>query len=714
VAEAREMEEILKLQEQLRKAQETETKLRLSERNCIELVLKLIKTKQIKVNVTLDGKEYVTPKQLEYEIKDELTDHSGRINILELQPLLNIDLSRIESKISEMVKRDKKLRVVNGDLIAKYYFDGVAKELNETLQEYGQISLHELAKRFSLNIETLEEEIKERLGIQVEGTFEGGTLYTDVFVARCRAQLRGTFSAITKPTSVRELLSKQDVPQKLFYGILKDLQEEGILAGKVERGVFCPLIFEKFRRQWIESFFAQNGFIEYSNMKKVGINDPLKLLEELYPNGAALDSCFVSENFIRAIDANVEESIHNQESWIDVMRLVEFSIGTRDCQKLIRTFPSLSSNADKKKRENHLVLGDQYVVNKKYLERCVLSFRDFIDKNIAAWTEDYKREAKKKGGAKKKGKNNKRKPARGKRNRRNQQEEEEEEEEDITMGVFDKNLDQEKVVELLEEWYPNDDPNFLYLVAEKITLNLKTVFRESAEKMTAGDSSNVQENYKDLEKEFNIHYKNLFVFFQSADQFPDSRVGEQMGQYIKGTICKDLIGCVVKMQAVHYSINIPSLDSLTDIEKATRSLPNNASQPVLDAITCLKSSGKGLEDFQEEVSNLCKKVEIFLKKPNIRSLIREHQFDQLTQFKEADQPESALYHAIVCLYAKQSKNIVYLPFSHISKVLDFLEDEEAVSILREFSDNLSRSKDPEADVDPPDLNQFKNDIQDFM
>lgn len=51
---------------------------RLSERNCIELVSRLIQMGQIEVVYTLDGKEYITPQHLEKEIKKELVVHGGK------------------------------------------------------------------------------------------------------------------------------------------------------------------------------------------------------------------------------------------------------------------------------------------------------------------------------------------------------------------------------------------------------------------------------------------------------------------------------------------------------------------------------------------------------------------------------------------------------------------------------------------------------------
>ena len=52
--------------------------LRLSERNCIEIVNKLIAQKQLEVVHTLDGKEYITPAQISKEMRDELHVRGGK------------------------------------------------------------------------------------------------------------------------------------------------------------------------------------------------------------------------------------------------------------------------------------------------------------------------------------------------------------------------------------------------------------------------------------------------------------------------------------------------------------------------------------------------------------------------------------------------------------------------------------------------------------
>jgi hypothetical protein len=64
----------------------------------------------------------VTPQQLESEIRDELMQHGGKVGVLNLPTLLNIDLNHIEARLAEMLKRDKRLQIMNGEVMTKYTF----------------------------------------------------------------------------------------------------------------------------------------------------------------------------------------------------------------------------------------------------------------------------------------------------------------------------------------------------------------------------------------------------------------------------------------------------------------------------------------------------------------------------------------------------------------------------------------------------------------
>jgi hypothetical protein len=40
--------------------------------------------------------------------------------VVDLPPLLNVDLSHVQKKVDELVRRDRKLQLIDGELIAEY------------------------------------------------------------------------------------------------------------------------------------------------------------------------------------------------------------------------------------------------------------------------------------------------------------------------------------------------------------------------------------------------------------------------------------------------------------------------------------------------------------------------------------------------------------------------------------------------------------------
>ena len=128
---------------------------RLSERNCIEIVTKLIELKLIDVYYTNDGKEYITPQQLSKEICDELYLHGGRISLTELVQLLNVGIHAIDARAHDIAQTSPEIHLVAGQLIDDSYLDRVAEEVNEALQQNGQIILVELTKQYDLPIDFL-------------------------------------------------------------------------------------------------------------------------------------------------------------------------------------------------------------------------------------------------------------------------------------------------------------------------------------------------------------------------------------------------------------------------------------------------------------------------------------------------------------------------------------------------------------------------------
>ena len=212
------MDEIHELQSQFMQLQRQKAAHKLSERVCVEILLKLLETKRLKVIYSLSGKEYITPKQLQREILDELFVAGGRINIVDLQPVLNVDLGHIEEQSKALVHNDRTIQLIQGELIANYYLDKVSEEINESLQVSGQLKLGDLSKRFGLSADYLAELVERRIARGViKGRLEAPLLYTESFVEQHTALLRGIFSAITVPTPLSQLLPLFEFQESLFY-----------------------------------------------------------------------------------------------------------------------------------------------------------------------------------------------------------------------------------------------------------------------------------------------------------------------------------------------------------------------------------------------------------------------------------------------------------------------------------------------------------------
>ena len=137
-------DEVKRLAADFQKAQLSSTLQKLSERNCVEIITKLIESKLLDVIFTNDGKEYVTPQHLGKEIKDELYIHGGRISLVDLAQVLNVNLSQVSKVAAEIEKHSKGLKIILGQLIDRTYMNKIAEEINDQLMQHGSINVAEL------------------------------------------------------------------------------------------------------------------------------------------------------------------------------------------------------------------------------------------------------------------------------------------------------------------------------------------------------------------------------------------------------------------------------------------------------------------------------------------------------------------------------------------------------------------------------------------
>ncbi len=185
----------------------------------------------------------------------------------------------------------------------------IASAINDDLQETGFMFLPSLAERYALPFEFIKNAVKERIGSVIQGTLVEDELFTEAFERAHYARMRGAMRALSKPTTLPQLM-------KLHAGLNLKLATEHArqiveakeapveVRGSSVSMVITPFIFARLQERQVRSFFAQNGYIEYSMLQGLGIVGPQKYLADKFPGGMALATSYVDPSVVqRGVDA---------------------------------------------------------------------------------------------------------------------------------------------------------------------------------------------------------------------------------------------------------------------------------------------------------------------------------------------------------------------------------------------------------------------------
>ena len=374
-------EEIRRLAADFQRAQLAGSINKLSERNCVELVAKLIELKLIDVIFTTDGKEYLTHQQLGKEIKDELWVCGGRVGLVELAGSLNVDYSQVEGAAQNLCKGDRELHLVLGQLLSNKYLEEMCRQVNDKLQQSGSIAIPSLTKVFDLPADFLLEQVHARLGSIIEGfkdDHDPKVLLTTNYVARNRARIRGVLSAVTVPTSVSSIIARFGFQEKLFFSLTEELIRTGRLPGVLSGGrtagkaSYIPHSYARAQSDWVESFYASNGYLEYEAVSRLGVSEPLTFIKKKFPASGLtfLGSCCVGPGLVEQLDSCVEESLLSG-GWCDISHLLPSSLSQEDGAQLVQTALRTKTGA--------VQLGEDIIVSQALLHKVVLEQETEMD-----------------------------------------------------------------------------------------------------------------------------------------------------------------------------------------------------------------------------------------------------------------------------------------------------------------------------------------------
>lgn len=295
----------------------------------------LIEKNLLNVIYTVDGKEYITPDHLRKEIEDELYANGGRVNLVELAKTLNVDLSRVNDVAQQMSIDNENISILLGQLINEDYVKRIAAEINENLRQKGEVSVYELAiSHFDLPTDFLLHNVMEKyLGTIIharQDQEDNNKFFTQKYISRCKAKLRGALAGLTMPTPVSVFFQSIGAQDSMYHSLIQELNPAGTITSKQKGGHYIPHVYSKTQAHYVDSFYKQNGYLEYDAVARLGVTTPLNFIKKQLANENCtyLKKCCVDQRIIEQIESALEECI-TSGTYLDALTILP-SVMTED------------------------------------------------------------------------------------------------------------------------------------------------------------------------------------------------------------------------------------------------------------------------------------------------------------------------------------------------------------------------------------------------
>lgn len=158
--------------------------------------------------------------------------------------------------------------------------------------------------------------------------------------------------------------------KETFDALVSSGQIKGSLfGGKSEMSaVFVPAIYIKAQEQYVMSFFKQNGYIDYSRLKKIGITEPDEYVRNLFKDQQIeylSSSCF-ADYYLHQMGEDIEEVL-NKEGYCDLSQILPSILKEGDVNKMATYY--------NKKFVETSVLADTYLFNNTFMRKFTSNFQ---------------------------------------------------------------------------------------------------------------------------------------------------------------------------------------------------------------------------------------------------------------------------------------------------------------------------------------------------
>ncbi|VDK23731.1 unnamed protein product [Taenia asiatica] len=383
--------EVRNLAEKLKSVQTAESTHYLSERICVDIISHLINSGRLRLIRTIDGRALLTENELFKEIVEELASRRGRISLLELSKILEVDYPVIESHANKLLSDPyeyltERCLLVAGELMTKSFIRRIAEEIRDRLEFRGVMSMIELSRVYNFTPQFLTSIISEYNGVLFNVHRDGDRLYTHLFMAKQTSKVLGYLSAVITPISLADCGGTLDVPLKILSKLINTLISSGKLKGTLTAGksVYTPLCYLKAQDAFISNFVKQNGYVEWSIVQRIGISDPSSYLRSHFPSAIHNKGFTICESTISQIRAVLEDKALDT-SWIDVSHYLPPVFSAQEREWVIKP---LLTKADFVPISEYM-----YLYSANNLSEHISCFDDFIREQAAIAATEQKQKA---------------------------------------------------------------------------------------------------------------------------------------------------------------------------------------------------------------------------------------------------------------------------------------------------------------------------------
>ncbi|XP_072932763.1 E3 UFM1-protein ligase 1 homolog [Epargyreus clarus] len=721
MAPSTDWDEIKRLAADFQKAQLSSTAQRLSERNCVEIVTKLIELKLIDVIFTTDGKEYLTPQQLVREIKDELYVRGGRVNTVDLAKELNVDLNQINTNISE-ITRAKDVQLVSGYLIAHYYLEKIAREINEKLQLQGQISVGELTLQYDLPAELLQHSVLEKyldkIIIAKQDPSEPRTFYTEEYIMRTKAKIRGALMGLLKPTPISVIISHCNLAERLFLSLFDQLNAPGVLTGRQSGALYVPSCYTKSQSEWVMNFYKQNNYLEYDALSRLGLSDPKGYVKRVLPNEdlTFLSSCVIGAQIKQQLETALEECIASK-SYLDVVNSLPSVLSDVDIQNMLDAL--LKNNSRSIILFENTVFSNQYieelkqscmpVVNKKaeavvksgkYQQFCVEkqlvkneATSAHVDHKAERREERRRKAASGKGGGGTQGRETKTKAV--KKHPRSKQVANDSDSDEATNvhKKQDSNLEiitVEDIENIIKDTLENEGLEDLQTpIAEYLQGSLNQaaliIAKDIVDKQLQDASQNRKQTHSSAQDHVNVLVNDIKLYEKGLKSFP-SELQPNFIKYLLKTFGGDVLAEFCKYAASQCNVSV-QVDVLS-VEQRNKII-NDLSEEYTKPLRALNAtlSEQNMDLFYQAVDVCLSECGMILKKVDKKKdklLILNHREKLISELELCDDPALVLHLAVLAIFTILNQNMLHASGRLVPTIITYLKtqlkDEDFVNL----------------------------------